>query len=267
MQIFGDTAEDGLGGGVMSSIHVHAASVGGSLQASAPGCAKFLYSIELKDLKLCHSAFLEAGVTVKVQGSGKQGAALMTKYPAKRQDAECELDLGKYMLLNYETWLLFLRDDLGRNIQLCDLVLVTGCNLTADWATATFLESSDNASISFAVGDSSIGLAPISLSNSSQYSVYVPHKFGPDSSTLRLPQDNSEPNRNQCIFIRSFRVKKNPIWKLRIIKASSRPHQLDKTDDNMNPVAPASSSTAPSDELELDSDDDIMYDHVSFLDL
>ena len=57
------------------------------------------------------------------------------------------------MLKNYRSWVHFARDRLGRDITVKDVVLVTGRDLTNQWATATFVERHRDAGISFQVGD------------------------------------------------------------------------------------------------------------------
>lgn len=188
----------------------------------------------------CNSSSIQTGVTVNLECSNRQGAALLIKHPAYREDALRRRDLRKYMLKHYRTWLPFIRDNLGREIELSEVVLVTGCDLTADWATAAFVEGSKKASISFTVGDPIVATAQASLWGSWQTSVNVPHRCGPSPSTRPVPNDALVPRVdaspatefNQCIFIRSFRMMERPLFLPPVLKAAAGYQTYEKQHDS-----------------------------------
>lgn len=124
-----------------------------------------------------------ANSTVKFEMSGRRSAALVIKYPVFREESSRERRLEGYMLQSYRSWFTFIHDILGCQVTLGDIILVTGCDLTADWATETFVEKSSQFKFEFKVGD------PAMLASGSaaawgtwQSSINVPSRCGPSRS-------------------------------------------------------------------------------------
>lgn len=142
------------------------------------------------------------------------------------------------MLKNYRAWVHFARTRLNRDVHLRDIVLVTGCDLTADWATATFVDRAMDASISFQAGEMIIGNAGLAMWGSWNASVAVPHRCGPlpvvrpdrTPPTSAVSEDAnlqpSSPAFNQCIFLRGYRVRERLRLLPTIIKAGAEPTDL-----------------------------------------
>lgn len=145
------------------------------------------------------------------------------------------------MLKNYRSWVHFARDRLGRDITVKDVVLVTGRDLTNQWATATFVERHRDAGISFQVGDgfgSIIGGAGLTLWGSWSSNLLVPHRCGPqrvkppgegdtsENAIARIhggPEGLAPPSSkyNQCVFIRGFRIRERTRFLPKVIKAAA----------------------------------------------
>lgn len=155
------------------------------------------------------------------------------------------------MLKNYRTWLTFARDVLDLDVELRDIVLVTGCDMTANWATATFTDRTINAVVSFQAGQAAVG-AETSLWGSWQTSVGVPHRCGPQPMHPPSPGEITPlplvPAFNQCIFIRTYRVHERPMFLPNTIIANAGPHKLDKN----YPDAPGSSAHAVNTQQAMD---------------
>ena len=70
---------------------------------------------------------------------------------AYRQDAVEKRHYAQYILTHHDSWFSFAKKN-GRNIDVSDLILVTGCDKTSDWACAAFSKTSKSASASLQVG-------------------------------------------------------------------------------------------------------------------
>ena len=182
------------------------------------------------------------------------------------------------MLKHYRSWVHFARDKLGRDIDLRDIVLVTGRDLTKQWATATFMEKSRDAGISFQVGDgfgSVLGNAGLAFWGSWSSNIVVPHRCGPvpveppaqeANSRLRIEDapDGSAPSisqiYNQCVFLRGFRVRERTRFLPKIIKAAAEGADNDdpKDDDpsrssSLMPVEMSRSENVSTDSVSIES--------------
>lgn len=163
------------------------------------------------------------------------------------------------MLKHYRSWVHFARENLGRDVHVRDLVLVTGRDLTKQWATATFLEKAKDAGISFQVGDgfgSLLGQAGLSLWGSWSSNTLVPHRSGPVavvppeevvSSQLRIEGSNDQPvspsvsnKYNQCVFLRGFRVRERTRLFPRVIKAAAEGEGGEDPNDHDPPQSSSS---------------------------
>ncbi|KLO09886.1 hypothetical protein SCHPADRAFT_833389 [Schizopora paradoxa] len=177
---------------------------------------------------------LPAGLTVRLSCTDQQGAALIIKRPAVREDILSELILKNLLKKNYESWVSFARDSLMRDIGVSDLLLVSGHILTNEWATATVVEKTRNCEIQFSAGSTPFGNASASVWGSWTSSVSLPLRFGPVPLPPAAPETDvhfgfatgsfsnssdssgahtSLPSRtvneqipNQCIFLLAYRI-------------------------------------------------------------
>lgn len=152
---------------------------------------------------------------------------MIIKHEAYRQDAISLLLAFKVcMLNNYQFWVDFARDELGRDVTDCDLILVSGRDLTGDWATVAFHEHSANAQVKFQVMASPIS-AGISALGQWSSSVSVPHRCGPKptsaSAVLFINAENLTTAGKQCIFVRGFKPRRRTPWPLRKLRAAAEP--------------------------------------------
>lgn len=205
---------------------------------------------------------ITAQANISFEVSNHQGAALVIKHPAYREDARSTNDMMQYMLRNYKSWRTFIQINLGIAVDLRDIVFVTGCDLTADWATATFVEKSVEYKVEFKAGDPSISAASGSFWGRWNSSVNVPHRCGPspvrppttDPTRSNIPGPENpiseEPIYNQCIFLRGFRVDERRLRSPRVIKAAAEPEDLDMDRDG------TTSSPVLSGDSDSDDEDD-----------
>lgn len=169
----------------------------------------------------------------------QNGAVLVMGDVAYRQDA---VDLGRFyehIVGNHCSWLAFANERLGRGLSLTDLILVTGCDRTSDWACGAWSDSSHSESVSFVIEQPSLlrdragtwgrwkgsdsfdrNSGPQRLG--SQFAISVTSRSLPSDATPDrppglqvsshvLPQD-PPPNSNQCVFVRGFRIGDRNTW-------------------------------------------------------
>ncbi|KLO19579.1 hypothetical protein SCHPADRAFT_935083 [Schizopora paradoxa] len=194
---------------------------------------------------------IPAGSNISLSCTDQNWVALIIKRPALREDAECDRAFRNLILKNHEAWLSFARSTRQIEITLKDIVLVTGHDLTNEWATASVFDwKRRDLEVGFSAGDTSSPLGGVSASAWASWrsSVSLPLRFGPiprspsvydargcDIDTPMLtdlsgfPQSGSsevdgqrESLPNQCIFIRGFRVYTRSFF-LRKIKAAAEP--------------------------------------------
>ena len=83
--------------------------------------------------------------------SRQQGAVLAMPNEALSQDALNRRIYRNYMIENCERWLAF-SEQRGLDLRIEDIVLVTGCDLTATWTVAAFTNSECDTSIQLQMG-------------------------------------------------------------------------------------------------------------------
>lgn len=184
------------------------------------------------------------------------------------------------MLQNYRSWLTFIHDVLGCLVTLRDIVLVTGCDLTAEWATATFVEKSSQCEIEFKASDPTMLVSgSAAVWGTWQSSIRVPSRCGPGSarrSSTALAtnrrdgelrpegEDTGGPPYNQCIFVRGFRVSDRKLLAPRIIRAAADPNDLDMDrDGDIGPVIVSLEDSSDSDEYGSEFDTSAGYGRAS----
>lgn len=227
------------------------------------------------------SGAIPAGLTIRLSCTDHQGAALVIKRRAIREDTRCGKAFRDLFLKNHETWYAFVRDELQTDISMNDILFVTGHILTNEWATATVVEKTRDCEIRFNAGDG-LGAfggcgASASVWGSWTSSVSLPLRFGPtslppiqpndrnaaqttsqplnitsvrttDSSNLMTlnPDETQDAPPNQCIFVRAYRILSRPFF-LRKITAAAEPKDEDENEEKHYPLAVR---------VGLDSDDD-----------
>ena len=139
------------------------------------------------------SQVISMGGELKFSCKRQLGAVLLIDRPAERKDVMFSIDLKQYTATNCQSWLRFARDTLRRDLQLKDLLLVTGRDLASRWAMATFFDRTFEGDISFKVGQS--GLAEIrgGLMGSWSSVIGIPARCGPvDRASLVLDASKTQ---------------------------------------------------------------------------
>lgn len=156
---------------------------------------------------LCRTGGLQAGASFEISCSHERGAALIIKNEAFRQDASkgFQHELGNMMKRNYVQWHSFAKSKCGSQFELSELVLVTGCDLTKEWTTATFNEEKTEFNATFTVQAPPVTITG-GLWGEWESSVHFPRRSGPGllqpisrpsspslSSSTPLPPPTSSP--------------------------------------------------------------------------
>ena len=144
----------------------------------------------------------------------------------------------EHMLKYYRQWYTFASTDCQRDIELCDLILVTGFHLTRQWAMATYFRENRQISAALAAEAAPVAVANFSLSagwSTTQPTSIHTRQGPPQVLDLQARQDNNETqndNRtlanNQCVFLRGFYLKERLIWGPRVMKAGAGYHDPGK---------------------------------------
>ena len=172
-----------------------------------------------------YSRTLGPGSSFSFQLTGDQGAALVTKHLTRCEDVQLNGNSIKYTKDHYDSWVTF-ASETGHGDDIKP-VLVTGVDMTRDFAMVAYSNSDDNLTSEFTT--SAPGVGSVWGSWRTPGSVYT--NCGPYLS--HLPSTSSgtgraEPARdedNQCVFVRYYTVRKR-LGIPKVIKAAAGPHDL-----------------------------------------
>jgi len=211
------------------------------------------------------SRMLESGCSISFQLSGGQGAALVTKYPTRREDIQSASTPEKYIKEHYTSWVEFASANVhgGTN-----LVLVTGVDRTRDFAMMSYSNDDDDDDLRFITsvsGDSSTSVWGTWHTTGSVHTNCGPHPYFSPSSTQTTDStasgDNSESTSdeyNQCVFVRYYTMRKR-LGIPKVIKGGAGPHDLGpggREDSGSPRVEARSPSDSGSDFMSSLCDDD-----------
>ena len=161
--------------------------------------------------------------------TNEKGAALILPSEACREDTINDRLFKQHMLKNYRQWYAFALTECHCDIKLSDLILVTGCDLTRQWAMATYFSRNREISAALAAQAAPVAVANFSLSAGWRTTQPMNTRRGPPQALHLQPrQDDNETqndNRtlanNQCIFLRGFYVKERLVRGPRVMKAGA----------------------------------------------
>jgi len=213
---------------------------------------------------MCPSA-LEPGSSISFQlTGGDQGAALLTKHPTYREDVELGRAFEIYTKEHYDSWVAFARK--RGHPEGIKPVLVTGIDMTRDFATMSYSSDGDNLTAEFKTSTPGV---------SSPWGVWrttgvVHTNCGPQSCRRPISAQTADATSsgsshtetvsdeyNQCVFIRYYTVRKR-LGIPRVIKAAAGPHDLGpgNRDDEEFEMECSSDSDSDSDVASSLFDDD-----------
>ena len=193
------------------------------------------------------SSNLEPGSGISFQLTGDQGAALLTKHPTYKEDVQLERAFGGYTIEHYNSWVAFARecghpDDVKP-------VLVTGVDMTRDFAMISYWNNGDDLAAEFTVSTPSIaspwgrwrtpGVVYTNCGPQPCRPPSTPHTMNSASSGSNAHPDIVSDEYRQCIFIRYYTMRKR-LGIPRVMKAAAGPHDLGPgSHDNGGPALEA----------------------------
>ena len=185
---------------------------------------------------------IPAGLEIEFNIRSDNDTVLIMKKPAKRKDTNFVGAFERFMLSNHKQWLNFANEVFGGDIHYEDLLLVTGCDLTTDWANMVTSRHSVNTTVKFCAGvqvvsdlqlsvwgrwdcttSTDFNCGPLLAANPARsesesyanywqgnrvHNTYDLHEGGTETGV-------EEGRFDQCVFIRSKRVVKNFLGKLK----------------------------------------------------
>lgn len=176
---------------------------------------------------------------------------LVTATSAVLYDADKKGAFEKYMKAQADALERLIEDE-GLGIELHDIILVTECCLTRDWAIMVVRDSSSSSSFGFEIAalDANIQGSVARLWSSQ---IQVPLHQWPPNPPLRIsnigkPEPHNDevyrdvegtedsPARTQCIFLRGYRVSRRRRWLGMKIRAAAEPQDL--PEDHSPPPGP-----------------------------
>lgn len=191
---------------------------------------------------------LPVGASIELANSEEQGAVLIIKNEAHRTDSDKLAMMGASLKKNYKLWYIHLCNTFGK-LPLRQMVFVTGYDLTSEWATATFLDGSSSAKVSFEVCDPHTASFSLSFWGKWKSDTSAPVRCGPslNQRKLHLPAED-DTGKNQCVFVRGWRVSERRMKILpRRLRAATEPKDdcesgSDSDESNMVSLLGADSS-------------------------
>ncbi|KAI5119295.1 hypothetical protein M0805_008210 [Coniferiporia weirii] len=177
-------------------------------------------------LKPWSGASVSASMSFSISRSGSRSAGLYIRQSATCVDTVSDIHIKRYILENYSSWFTLIYDKLGREVRVQDIILVTGCHLTAEWAMGVLFWQTTSGSFGLGAGGPVGGTLSAAASTSRNFSLLLSQSGSGDPATAS--------RRDQCIFARGFYVKERlGLWP-RAIRASADPEDLDmdKNTDN-----------------------------------
>ena len=164
--------------------------------------------------------------------TNEKGAALILPYEACREDTLYGGLFKKHMLRYYRQWHTF-ASELHPDLKLCDLILVTGCDMTRLWAMATYFRHNREMSAALGAQVAPVAEAKFSLSAGWRTTQPVHTRQGPPRGQ-QTPLDSEGTQNdsemlvnNQCIFLRGFYIKERLLGP-QVMKAGAGYHDPGK---------------------------------------
>lgn len=145
------------------------------------------------------TAFLGANASFAFRCTADRGWALVIRQRTLWDDTSAPGHLKLCMLSHYKEWLGF-ANTINPGLKLNQIVLLTGFDLTGDWAIASFNRTEVDSSITFTVGENG-ATADWGSWVILRGQLSSPPRFSPE----RRPSDAKD----QCVFIRTFRVQES----------------------------------------------------------
>ena len=214
-----------------STVKQIGANVGGS--SAVPWCVHLHYVPVCNRGLIQHSSAVGPGAKFSFELTSKQGAALITDHPTHQEDVERHLNFKNYTKRHYDSWVDFAQEKgHGDDIR---PILVTGVNLTRQFAMVAYTDNQTRMECDFSVGVPTVASASLSVWGSWQTPGLVhtkcgPHPFpsqgGEGTTHVSVPGSVIPEEYKQCVFVRYYTMRKLGFIPLKLMQASAGPHEL-----------------------------------------
>ncbi|KAI0324752.1 hypothetical protein GY45DRAFT_1375309 [Cubamyces sp. BRFM 1775] len=205
------------------------------------------------------------------------GAMLLLKKPSHRRYLSCGGTVARYMSKHLKGWYAFATDRLGIDIEMSDLIFVSGHFKTPLWAEAAFSSKTTNSELLLRAGLNNLpgcsgGSLSASLVLSNCESPVVFHHRGPigsdGSQSTNEDWDLSISERataDQCIFINYYKMKfRVAPFRPKVLRGAAGPHDLPPPDDTTSSSCLIERDSGDTDntdggDLSIGGDDPLMH--------
>jgi hypothetical protein len=206
---------------------------------------------------------LDPGVKLSFNAQSEAGAGLMTRHQTFSEYMELHRVFKRHFLKHRRSWISFAQDQ-GHDVELEDLILVTGLDMTKDFAMISFANNSESFDIDFQVATSPYFAGSVGAWGSWRVERSVHVNWGPQDTappgTLRAnaasalrtcaSEDGSldaiaSDGYRQCVFVRGYRVRRRfGVWP-QVQNAAAEPQDpaFDRDDDEEMTMSPVEGTT------------------------
>lgn len=206
-------------------------------------------------------AIVSAALKLSFESTSSDGAILVTKHKTFRDNAERIDHFKQYILRNYKAWSIFAGEQ-GHGIDVEDLILVTGRDMTEDFSMVAFSQNEGRIEMQFEAGASKLGSASFSAWGSWLCELPVFENWGPQERVPHVPNESNAdvgygmesdtPKYQQCVFLRGYRIYRMARIFPRVLRAGAGPHDLGpghwEDDQEVSPFLVSDANDAPMDE-------------------
>ncbi|TCD64003.1 hypothetical protein EIP91_004671 [Steccherinum ochraceum] len=174
---------------------------------------------------------ISASGHIKFESITNEGAILVTNHKTYRSNAQQLRRFKDYTRAHCKSWEEFAQEH-GHDVEVQDIILVTGVDLTSDFSMLAFTQGEKNQEISFNVGAPQVASAAVSVWGSWRcefpivYQNWGPQETSPpsDDDAEASTRSTSIPLYDQCVFLRGFRVFVRTLL-FTLLKASAGYHE------------------------------------------
>ncbi|KAF9806321.1 hypothetical protein IEO21_08727 [Rhodonia placenta] len=168
----------------------------------------------------------DVSVSLHDRCTDDQGAFLLLKDAATREELHPSRRMENYMHRNFRSWQSFAVDDLDVDLQPEDIMFVRGWVKTTQWAVAAITHEGREAKVSISAEIGSVADAHLSIHKSHEVSNYYAHRTGP----TRILHGSVEPSEHddadqldQCIFLHYYKLKRRRFLGFKKLEAAAEP--------------------------------------------
>ena len=183
------------------------------------------------DFLLRPTNIVNASAEFRADSLVDSGAILITRFKTFRDDAERHRLFKNYIREHHKSWETFAHKN-HHDVKAEDLILVTGRDMTEDFAMLAFSQNEAGFQVQFGAEATNVASGSVFLWCSRHPKMSTFQNHGPqatdpaahDSATVF--ERNDMPRYKQCVFLRGYRIRRRMAFFPWPIKAGAGPHDL-----------------------------------------